>query len=88
LSVGPGGLGQLTLRPTLKDGRASLAVAGLSVFGQAVPTSELGSAADGLGAAAGRQSAYPLGLRTTSAQVVAQGLRITLTGGPSTLGAS
>ncbi|MFI1944842.1 LmeA family phospholipid-binding protein [Streptomyces virginiae] len=83
--VGPGGLGRLTLRPVLADGKVTLAVDGLTLFGRSVPTDRLGIAAGGLGPQAGAPKEYPLGLAATSAEVRPDGLHVALTGGPSTL---
>ncbi|MFE2913167.1 LmeA family phospholipid-binding protein [Kitasatospora indigofera] len=88
VTLGQGGLGRLTLRPVIADGRVSLTVSSLTVLGRAVPPSSLGSAgglggAGGLGAADGRP--YPLGLRAGSVQVLPEGLRVVLDGGPGTL---
>ncbi|GGS20172.1 hypothetical protein Snoj_20870 [Streptomyces nojiriensis] len=83
--VGPGGLGRLTLRPVLADGKVTLAVDGLTLFGRSVPTERLGIASGGLGPQAGATKEYPLGLAATSAEVRLDGLHVALTGGPSTL---
>ncbi|WP_405803862.1 DUF2993 domain-containing protein [Streptomyces sp. NBC_00210] len=84
-AVGLGGAGQLTLHPVLKDGKVTLAVDGLTVFGRSVPTSRLGMGNGGPGSAPGAQKDYPLGLKATSVHVQPDGLHIALTGGPSTL---
>ncbi|MFD8985226.1 LmeA family phospholipid-binding protein [Streptomyces sp. NPDC059564] len=76
-AVGPGGAGQLTLRPALADGKVSLAVDGLTVFGRSVPADRFGPQAQ-----AQAPRAYPLGLAATSVRVRADGLHVTLTGGP------
>ncbi|WP_329095631.1 LmeA family phospholipid-binding protein [Streptomyces sp. NBC_01439] len=83
--VGPGGLGRLTLRPVLADGKVTLGVDGLTLFGRSVPTSRLGIGADGFGPQSGAPKEYPLGLAATSAEVRPDGLHVSLTGGPSTL---
>ncbi|MGW6846451.1 LmeA family phospholipid-binding protein [Streptomyces sp. NPDC054958] len=83
--VGPGGLGRLTLRPVLADGKVTLAVDGFTLFGRSVPTDRLGIAAGGLGPQAGAPKDYPLGLVATSAEVRPDGLHVALTGGRSTL---
>ncbi|MFF4421761.1 LmeA family phospholipid-binding protein [Streptomyces sp. NPDC001549] len=83
--VGPGGLGQLTLRPVLADGKVTLAVDGLTLFGRSVPTDRLGIGASGFGPQAGTPKEYPLGLAATSAEIRPDGLHVSLTGGPSTL---
>ncbi|MFE9629595.1 DUF2993 domain-containing protein [Streptomyces sp. NPDC006463] len=84
-AVGPGGAGQLTLRPVLADGRVTLAVDGLTVFGRSVPAGRFGMGNGGLGAGTGGLKQYPLGLKATSVHVRPDGLHVTLTGGPSTL---
>ncbi|OEJ42781.1 hypothetical protein AR457_00215 [Streptomyces agglomeratus] len=84
-AVGPGGAGQLTLRPVLADGRGTLAVDGLTVFGRSVPTGRLGMGDGGLGPEPGARKEYPLGLKATSVHVQPDGLYIALTGGPGTL---
>ncbi|MCX5015442.1 DUF2993 domain-containing protein [Streptomyces sp. NBC_00555] len=84
-AVGPGGAGQLTLRPVLADGKVTLAVDGFTVFGRSVPASRLGMGSGGLGSEPGAPKEYPLGLRATSAEVQPDGLHVTLTGGPSPL---
>ncbi|MEU7725879.1 DUF2993 domain-containing protein [Streptomyces sp. NPDC040724] len=84
-AVGPGGAGQLTLRPVLADGRVTLAVDGLTVFGRSVPTSRLGMGEGGFGAEPGAPKEYPLGLKATSVRVQPDGLDVALTGGPAPL---
>ncbi|MCX5207796.1 DUF2993 domain-containing protein [Kitasatospora sp. NBC_00240] len=82
VALGRGGFGRLTLRPVIADGRVSLTVSSLTVLGRAVPPDSLGQ--DGrLGGAADRP--YPLGLRAGSVQVLQEGLRVVLDGGPGTL---
>ncbi|MFI1400438.1 LmeA family phospholipid-binding protein [Streptomyces sp. NPDC020681] len=89
VGLGPGGQGQLTLRPAIVDGKVLFSVDGLTVFGRAVPPSRLGSIGSGLGAGAGAQEGrYPLGLKATSLRVGEDGVRVTLIGGPSTLARS
>ncbi|MER6446719.1 hypothetical protein [Streptomyces venezuelae] len=83
--VGPGGLGRLTLRPVLADGKVTLAVDGLTLFGRSVPADRLGIGAGGFGPQAGAPKEYLLGLAATSAEVRPDGLHVALTGGPSTL---
>ncbi|MGW6984655.1 LmeA family phospholipid-binding protein [Streptomyces sp. NPDC054932] len=83
--VGPGGVGRLTLRPVLADGKVTLAVDGLTLFGRSVPTDRLGVGDGDLGARAGAPKEYPLGLAATSAEVRPDGLHVALTGGPSAL---
>ncbi|MFE2329995.1 LmeA family phospholipid-binding protein [Streptomyces sp. NPDC059385] len=82
-SVGPGGAGQLTLRPVLADGRVTLAVDGLTLFGRPVPADRLGADDGALGAGPGAPKEYPLGLKATSVRVEPDGLHVDLTGGPA-----
>jgi len=86
--LGLGGAGKLTLRPEISDGRVSLSVADLTVFGRSVPPDRLGTAGSGLGSAEGPQRPYPLGLKATSVQVLPDSLRVTLEGGSGTLAGS
>ncbi|WP_079407190.1 LmeA family phospholipid-binding protein [Streptomyces sp. 3211] len=83
--VGPGGVGRLALRPVLADGKVTLAVDALTLFGRYVPTDRLGIGEGGLGPQAGAPKEYPLGLAATSAEVRPDGLHIALAGGPSVL---
>ncbi|MFB0629606.1 DUF2993 domain-containing protein [Streptomyces sp. AB3(2024)] len=85
-AVGPGGAGRLTLRPALADGKVTLAVDGLTVFGRTVPAGRLGL--DGLAPGPDPRAAYPLGLRATSAEVRPDGLHVSLEGGPGPLPAA
>ncbi|WP_327418812.1 LmeA family phospholipid-binding protein [Streptomyces sp. NBC_01233] len=87
-AVGPGGAGQLTLRPVLADGKVTLAVDGLTVFGRSVPTSRLGMGDGAFGAEPGAPKEYPLGLKATSVRVQPDGLDVALTGGPAALAAA
>ncbi|MFE3286491.1 LmeA family phospholipid-binding protein [Streptomyces sp. NPDC059233] len=81
-SVGPGGAGQLTLRPVLADGRVTLAVDGLTLFGRSVPADRLGAGDGALGAEPGAPKEYPLGLKATSVRVESDGLHVDLSSGP------
>lgn len=85
-AVGPGGAGRLTLRPALADGKVTLAVDGLTVFGRSVPADRLGL--DRLAPGPDARAAYPLGLRATSAVVRPDGLHVSLEGGPGPLPAA
>ncbi|MFB6613893.1 DUF2993 domain-containing protein [Streptomyces sp. NPDC085524] len=86
-SVGPGGAGQLTLRPVLADGRVGLTVDGLTLFGRSVPADRLGAGDGAFGAGPGAPKEYPLGLRATSVHVRPDGLHVALAAGPGPLGA-
>ncbi|OKI17497.1 DUF2993 domain-containing protein [Streptomyces sp. CB03911] len=81
VALGQGGFGRLTLRPVIADGKVSLTVSNLTVLGRSVPPDDLGKAVPG--PADGRP--YPLGLRAGSVQVLPDGLRVVLDGGPGTL---
>ncbi|GAA3252729.1 LmeA family phospholipid-binding protein [Streptomyces lavendulae] len=83
---GPGGAGRLTLRPAEADGKVTLDVRQLTVFGRSVPAGRLGLDRLVPGPDAGR--AYPLGLRATSADVRPDGLHVSLEGGPGPLPAA
>ncbi|MFG2617220.1 LmeA family phospholipid-binding protein [Streptomyces sp. NPDC048507] len=84
-AVGPGGAGRLTLRPVLADGRVTLNVDGFTLFGRSVPAGRFAPDGSGPGPGPGPGSGarYPLGLRATSLHVGAEGLDVTLTGGPA-----
>ncbi|MEY9876378.1 hypothetical protein ABH931_005888 [Streptacidiphilus sp. MAP12-33] len=83
VALGPGGVAQLTLRPTLTDGRVAVTTVSATVLGRPLPADRLAALTSGLA----RQTAhaYPLGLRATSVTVTADGLRVRLAGGPSPL---
>ncbi|MCX4695384.1 LmeA family phospholipid-binding protein [Streptomyces sp. NBC_01408] len=87
-AVGPGGAGQLTLRPVLADGKVTLAVDGLTVLGRPVPADRLGMGEGVLGPGPGAPKDYPIGLTATSVRVRPDGLHITLAGGHSPLPAA
>uniref|UniRef100_A0AAU2JLZ5 DUF2993 domain-containing protein n=1 Tax=Streptomyces sp. NBC_00049 TaxID=2903617 RepID=A0AAU2JLZ5_9ACTN len=87
-AVGPGGVGQLTLRPVLADGKVTLSVDGVTVFGRSVPLGRLGLSDGALGEASGVPKEYPLGLRATSVDVRTDGLHVDLKGGPADLPAA
>jgi hypothetical protein len=78
--LGPGGVVQLTLRPSLTDGRVGVTAVSADIFGEAMSADRLATLTSGLDRRA--QHAYPLGLRATSVQVDADGLRVELTAGP------
>lgn len=81
-AVGPGGIGRLTLKPALSDGKVTFDATSLTVMGEAVPLGGLGQTGTG----AGVQQTYPLGLKATALSVTPDGVQVTLRGGPSTLG--
>ncbi|WP_458077877.1 LmeA family phospholipid-binding protein [Streptomyces sp. EMB26] len=82
-AVGPAGGGQLTLQPVLKDGKVSVTVNELTLFGRTIPADRLGMTEDALSTAPVK--GYPLGLKATDLHVQPDSLKITLTGGPTTL---
>lgn len=84
VALGQGGFGRLTLRPVIADGRVSLTVSSLTVLGRGLPPDDPGRGG-GWGPSDGRP--YPLGLRAGSVQVLADGLRVVLDGGPGTVSA-
>jgi hypothetical protein len=81
--LGPGGLFQLTLRPSLTDGQVRVAAVSADVLGQAVSADRLAALTGGLNRRV--QRSYPLGLRATSVRVGADALRVELTAGPGPL---
>ena len=84
-AIGPGGIGQLTLKPALTDGKVTFSTTSLTIMGAPVPLSMLGQAGSGLGSGPGTQQAYPLGLKANSLTVGSTGVQVTLIGGPSAL---
>jgi hypothetical protein len=78
-----GGLGRATLRPRIEDGRLTMRLTAVEVFGRPAPEQVV----DRLGArlADRTRARYPLGLRVTKADVTGAGLAITLDGGASRL---
>jgi hypothetical protein len=88
VALGPGGVGQLTLKPELTNGQVSMSATGLTVMGRSLPLSALGQAGSGLGQAQAAGHAYPLGLKATSLTVGTNGLQVALSGGSSTLAGS
>ncbi|WP_052441049.1 LmeA family phospholipid-binding protein [Streptacidiphilus anmyonensis] len=83
VALGFGGAAQLTLRPSVADGRVQVAAVSAQVLGQALAPERLAALTKGMDQ--GAQHAYPLGLRATSVHVDADGLRIELTAGPGAL---
>ncbi|WP_460106834.1 LmeA family phospholipid-binding protein [Streptomyces sp. YKOK-J1] len=82
-AVGPAGGGRLTLQPVLKDGKVSVTVNELTLFGRTIPADRLGMTEGALGTAPVKD--YPLGLKATGLRVLPDTLEITLTGGPTIL---
>ncbi|WP_354644358.1 LmeA family phospholipid-binding protein [Kitasatospora camelliae] len=88
VALGRGGLGKVTMRPVITDGRVSLPVTSATVLGRPVAPENL-SRFGGLGAgqADGRATgpANRLGLTADTLRLQPDALHITLTGGPATL---
>jgi hypothetical protein len=78
--LGPGGVFQLTLRPSLTDGQVQVTAVSADVLGQPVSADRLAALTSGLDRRV--QHSYPLGLRATSVRVGADGLRVELAAGP------
>ncbi|MER8184958.1 hypothetical protein [Kitasatospora sp. NPDC094015] len=94
--LGRGGLGTVTLRPELTAGKVTLPVVSTTVLGRPVSPEALGGlggagggTGGGVGGAAGfgeeSAKAERLGLTATALRLDPDALRITLTGGPTTL---
>ncbi|MFJ4677559.1 MULTISPECIES: DUF2993 domain-containing protein [unclassified Kitasatospora] len=84
LSVGPNGMGRLTLKPALADGRVTVTATELQLLGRTVT----GPPLDRINArltARHRQADYPLSLEPLSLTVTPTGLALTLASGPTTL---
>ncbi|WP_052849053.1 LmeA family phospholipid-binding protein [Streptomyces avicenniae] len=84
VALGDGGLGHVTLRPVLRDGRVSTEVAGAEVLGIPLPAGTTDRIADSIGDLGG-DGAYPLGLRPTTVGVTDEGIHVVLDGGPTRL---
>ncbi|MFE0625523.1 LmeA family phospholipid-binding protein [Streptomyces sp. NPDC058864] len=79
-----GGIGRVTVRPVLRDGRVAVGVTGAEILGRAAAPAVVDRIERRLaGRAPGAR--YPLALRATSVDVTAEGLRVTLDGGRATL---
>lgn len=83
-AIGPGGLGQLKLKPDLKGGRVTVSVVSLTAMGMDVPLSSIPQLGADLTTQSARQH-YPLGLTAKSVQVDDAGVQVDLSGGPSEL---
>jgi hypothetical protein len=83
VSFGPGGQGQLTLRPTLSKGKITFPVQKVTLFGRAVDPARLGEVGTGLRPDADKP--YPLGIKATSVTITDGGVRVVLDGGRSPL---
>ncbi|MCX4653052.1 Protein of unknown function [Streptomyces sp. ScaeMP-e48] len=84
LGLGSDGMGQLTLKPALTEGRLTITATALQFLGRTVTGPQLDRINERLGARK-QSSDYPLGLRPTAVTVTPAGLALTLTAGPTTL---
>ncbi|MFI6492973.1 DUF2993 domain-containing protein [Streptomyces sp. NPDC050564] len=85
LVVGRAGLGTVTLRPEIKDGRVRTTVIAVEIMGRTAPdamTDRMRAAVEGRA----KERDYPLGLEATSARVEGDGIHVRLgTDSPATL---
>jgi hypothetical protein len=87
LTVGRGGLGQVTVRPEVRGGRVAMDVTGAEFLGMAAPEGLLDRLRENVGDPVGDDpEGYPLGLAVTTLTVGPDGLYVALDGGPSPLG--
>ncbi|TQK50384.1 DUF2993 family protein [Streptomyces sp. SLBN-118] len=85
LVVGRAGIGSLTLRPRIRDGRVEMTVASAAIMGRPAPDRMTDRIGDSL-ARRDEGRDYPLGLEATSLEVRADGIQVHLTAGsPSVL---
>ncbi|MEV7937292.1 MULTISPECIES: DUF2993 domain-containing protein [unclassified Kitasatospora] len=84
LALGPGGMGQLTLKPALADGRVTITATSLQFLGRTITGPQLDQINTKL-TARNRQADYPLSLKPVSLTVTPTGLALTLASGPTTL---
>ncbi|GAA2749634.1 LmeA family phospholipid-binding protein [Kitasatospora cinereorecta] len=82
LDLGPGGMVELTLRPSIADSRVTFSVVSLYALGRPAPPEQTAALTSRLATPA---PAYPLALTPTSLTVTTTGLHLTLTGGPTDL---
>ncbi|MFD0314824.1 LmeA family phospholipid-binding protein [Streptomyces flavalbus] len=82
-----GGLGEVTLRPGVEDGRVALHVGAVRVFGRDAPPALVERFEERLSERGGRDGPrrYPLGLEATAVDVTDDGLHVSLSGGPARL---
>ncbi|MFJ7075491.1 LmeA family phospholipid-binding protein [Streptomyces sp. NPDC098781] len=83
LTLGQGGLGSATLRPEIEEGRVTLYVDSAEVLGRPAPAAMVERIRHSLSERTDRP--YPLGLRATSLDVTATGLKVALKGGGTRL---
>ncbi|HET6355178.1 DUF2993 domain-containing protein [Streptomyces sp.] len=85
LVLGRAGIGSVTLRPRIRDGRVETAIASAEIMGRPAPDRMI----DRIGDSLDRQDEdrdYPLDLEATSVEVEADGIHLRLaSGGPSVL---
>jgi hypothetical protein len=79
-----GGIGRVTVRPVLRDGRVALTVTGAEFLGRAAAPAVVDRIERRLAERSPR-ARYPLALRATSADVTSAGLHVTLDGGRAAL---
>ncbi|MDH6133449.1 hypothetical protein P3T37_002845 [Kitasatospora sp. MAA4] len=84
LTVGPGGMGQLTLKPALADGRVTITATSLQLLGRTITGPPLDQINTRL-MARNQQADYPLSLKPLALTVTPTGLALTLASGPTTL---
>ncbi|MFE7122609.1 hypothetical protein [Streptomyces sp. NPDC057617] len=82
--MGPGGVAEVSLRPTIDAGRLTFALDAVNVFGRPAPDQYRQTIEERLPNGS-RQKAYPLGMSMTSVQVTNSGVRVTLRGNPTEL---
>ncbi|MHB9856962.1 LmeA family phospholipid-binding protein [Streptomyces sp. YIM S03343] len=78
-----GGLGQAVLEPHIEDGRLTMHLTKVRIFGQPAPEKIVNRLETRL--TDRTEARYPLGLRVTKTDVTRTGLAVTLDGGESTL---
>ncbi|MFI1439191.1 DUF2993 domain-containing protein [Streptomyces fructofermentans] len=85
LSLGQRGLGEVTLRPRLKDGRVTMTLEHAEVLGGPAPARLVEQVEKGLSERSRSAADYPLDMRATSVEVTDSGLDVKLSGGPAAL---
>ncbi|MCX4744179.1 DUF2993 domain-containing protein [Kitasatospora sp. NBC_01287] len=84
LTLGPGGMGQLTLKPALTDGRVTITATSLRFLDRTITGPQLDQINSRL-TARNQPAAYPLSLKPVSLTVTPTGLALTLASGHTTL---
>ncbi|MFD4531708.1 DUF2993 domain-containing protein [Kitasatospora sp. NPDC059803] len=84
LALGPGGMGQLTLKPALAGDRVTITATSLQFLGRTITGPQLDQINTKL-TARKQQADYPLSLKPVSLTVTPTGLALTLASGPTTL---